>query len=172
MQREPAVPRGTDGGAAVNDGRDPQAPSAEADEPLLTAAADEVFAALGDRTRRRILVRIADRPDDAGSIARDLDVSRQAVAKQLRILEQSGLVDARMQARRRVHAVAPGRIREVSDLLGVVARGWDRRLVGIKELAERHERGSDQREADQGGSDQRGADRRGPDQRGADPDGE
>ena len=104
---------------------------------LLSEEADDVFGALADRTRRRVLVRLADRPDDAGAVARDLGVSRQAVAKHLRILTASGLVHARPHHRRQVHAVRPDRIREISDLLGAVSRGWDRRLEQVRERAER-----------------------------------
>ncbi|UVE93990.1 helix-turn-helix transcriptional regulator [Dietzia sp. B32] len=103
---------------------------------LLDARADGVFTALADRTRRRILVRLADQPDDAGAVAADLGISRQAVAKHLRMLVDSGLVAARPQQRRQVHAVRPDRIREISDLLGAVSRGWDRRLALIKDSAE------------------------------------
>lgn len=134
---EPAGPersvdtdRSLDAGRSGDTGR-----SVDADR-LVGAAADELFVALADRTRRRILVRLADRPDDAGAVARDLDLTRQAVAKQMRVLEETGLVHASTDARRRVHRVDPSRIREVSDLLGVVARGWDRRLAEIKERAE------------------------------------
>ena len=35
-----------------------------------------------------------------------------------------------------MHTVVPARIREVSDLLGVVAHGWDRRLAQLKEHVE------------------------------------
>lgn len=111
-------------------------------EQLLGEVADRTFGALGDPTRRRILVRLAERPDDAGAVAADLDLTRQAVAKQLRLLEAAGIVSVSVQARRRVHAVEASRIREVSDLLGLVAQGWDRRLVGIAEEAERRERES------------------------------
>ncbi|MCT1885448.1 metalloregulator ArsR/SmtB family transcription factor [Dietzia cinnamea] len=104
---------------------------------LLSEEADGVFGALADPTRRRVLVRLADRPDDAGAVARDLGVSRQAVAKHLRILTDSGLVHARPHHRRQVHAVRPDRIREISDLLGAVSRGWDRRLEQVRERAER-----------------------------------
>ena len=110
-------------------------------EQLLGESADRAFGALGDPTRRRILVRLAELPDDAGAVAADLDLSRQAVAKQLRILESAGIVSASTQARRRVHTVEATRIREISDLLGLVARGWDRRLAGIAAEAERRERG-------------------------------
>lgn len=37
---------------------------------LLGERADVTFAALSDRTRRRILVRLAEAPDDAGEIGR------------------------------------------------------------------------------------------------------
>lgn len=46
------------------------------------------------------------------------------------------MVQAAMVSRRRVHTVEPARIREVSELLGVVAGGWDRRLTQVKGRAE------------------------------------
>ncbi|MGO1909354.1 MAG: ArsR/SmtB family transcription factor [Brevibacterium linens] len=104
---------------------------------LLSDEADLVFKALADHTRRRILVRLSQSPDDAGAVARDLGLSRQAVAKQLRILESGGIVSSTTRSSRRVHSVSPSQIREVSDLLGIVAHGWDRRLRGIKAQAER-----------------------------------
>ncbi|WP_114856148.1 helix-turn-helix transcriptional regulator [Brachybacterium sp. YJGR34] len=109
------------------------APAATA---LLTEEADEVFGLLADRTRRRILVRLAEKPDDAGAVARDLELTRQGIAKQLHLLEDAGLVGVSRVSRRRVHHVDPARIREISDLLGLVARGWDRRLEQVKERAE------------------------------------
>ncbi|MDV3356998.1 MULTISPECIES: ArsR/SmtB family transcription factor [unclassified Dietzia] len=118
---------------------DSRAAEGEGLSDLLAPEADGVFAALADRTRRRILVRLADRPDDAGAVAADLGISRQAVAKHLRILVDSGLVIASPQQRRQVHAVRPDRIREISDLLGAVSRGWDRRLALVKEHAEHAE---------------------------------
>jgi len=103
---------------------------------LLDPAADLLLPALADRTRRRILVRLAERPDDAGAVARDLELTRQGVAKHLTVLEQAGLVRAERSARRRVHTVTPERVREVSDLLGLVAVGWEDRLAGLKAAAE------------------------------------
>ncbi|TCW24412.1 ArsR/SmtB family transcription factor [Dietzia cinnamea] len=122
---------------------------------LLSEEADGVFGALADRTRRRVLVRLADRPDDAGAVARDLGVSRQAVAKHLRILTDSGLVHARPHHRRQVHAVRPDRIREISDLLGAVSRGWDRRLEQVRERAEHLERAEAAERGESAASDER-----------------
>lgn len=103
---------------------------------LVGPDADAVFTALADPTRRRILQRLTDAPDDAGALGRGLGISRQATAKHLRILEDAGLVTASRRSRRRVHTTDPARIREVSDLLGAVARGWERRLESIAARAE------------------------------------
>lgn len=105
-------------------------------DQMLSNEADAVFPALADRTRRRILVRLASAPDDAGAIARDLELSRQAVAKHLRILERAGIVSFTTKSGRHVHSVAPSKIREISDLLGAIARGWDRRLDAVRTRAE------------------------------------
>lgn len=107
---------------------------------LLGDDADRMLTALADRSRRRILVHIAATPDDAGAIAKDLGLTRQAVAKQFRILEEAGLVHVEREGRRRVHSVTPTRIRELSDVLGLVARGWDRNLGLLKARAESSER--------------------------------
>lgn len=100
-----------------------------------------MFTALADSTRRRILQSLVDRPDDAGALGHDLGISRQAAAKHLRVLEDAGLVTATRSSRRRVHATDPARIREVSDLLGTAARGWERRLESVAAQAESDEKG-------------------------------
>lgn len=103
---------------------------------LTDPSADPLFAALADGTRRRVLARVAEAPVDAGSVASALGISRQAVAKHLRLLEEAGLVQAQTAARRRVHRVDPARLREVADLLAQVASGWDRRLADLAARAE------------------------------------
>lgn len=119
-------------GPSARDDADPDGFAAD----LLGPGADAMFAALADPTRRRILVRLAERPDDAGAVARELGVSRQAVAKHLRVLAEADIVASHPERRRQVHSVRPGRILEVSDLLGTVATGWDRRLAQVKGIAE------------------------------------
>lgn len=109
-----------------------------ADGALVGPQADVVFTALADGTRRRILQALVDRPDDAGSLGREFGITRQATAKHLRILEDAGFVSASRSpgSRRRLHTADPHRIREISDLLGAVARGWERRLETIATRAE------------------------------------
>lgn len=71
------------------------------------------FTALGDPTRRDIVARLAERDSTLTELASAYQVSLQAVAKHLRVLEHSGLVSRRREAQRRpVHLHA-----EVFDLM-------------------------------------------------------
>jgi DNA-binding transcriptional ArsR family regulator len=72
-----------------------------------------VFGALADPTRRDIVARLADGDATLSQLAEGYDVSVQAVAKHLRVLEDSGLVTRGRDAQRRpVHLEA-----EVLDLM-------------------------------------------------------
>jgi DNA-binding transcriptional ArsR family regulator len=61
---------------------------------MVTSSArlDAVYAALGDRTRRAILSRLAAGDATVGALARPFAVSRPAISKHLRVLERAGLV--------------------------------------------------------------------------------
>lgn len=71
------------------------------------------FTALGDPTRRDIVARLTEGDSTVTELASAYDVSLQAVAKHLRVLERSGLVSRRREAQRKpVHLEA-----EVFDLM-------------------------------------------------------
>ncbi|HEY1960522.1 MAG TPA: metalloregulator ArsR/SmtB family transcription factor [Polyangiaceae bacterium] len=53
---------------------------------------DDVFSALSDRTRRRLLARLAEGPATIGELAAPLPMTLPAVSKHLRVLERAGLV--------------------------------------------------------------------------------
>ena len=107
-----------------------------------------VFAALGDRTRRDIVARLAAYGDAAvGELAEPYDMSVQAVSKHVRVLEEAGLVSRSRAAQRRpVHLEA-----EVFDLMSHWSERYrreaeerHRRLDAV--LAELGESGTDQRQ--------------------------
>ena len=56
------------------------------------ARLDAVYSALGDHTRRAILTRLAGGESTVGALAEPFAVSRPAISKHLRVLEQAGLV--------------------------------------------------------------------------------
>ncbi|KAA9145503.1 winged helix-turn-helix transcriptional regulator [Microbacterium lushaniae] len=59
----------------------------------------DVFEALADPTRRRVVLRLADGPLSAGGLAATEPTSRPAVSRHLRILRESGLVDVETDGR-------------------------------------------------------------------------
>jgi DNA-binding transcriptional ArsR family regulator len=101
------------------------------------AVADEVFGALADGTRRRVLTLLAEHGDGtATTVAAELPVSRPAVVKHLGILERAGLVDARKRGREVRYTVRPQPLHETATWLGAIAHEWDERLSRLKRLAE------------------------------------
>lgn len=76
----------------------------------MEAATDElsrVFAALADPTRRDMVVRLTEGEATLSELAASYDVSLQAVAKHLKVLEAAGLVSRGREAQRRpVHLEA------------------------------------------------------------------
>jgi DNA-binding transcriptional ArsR family regulator len=100
----------------------------------------EIFAALADPTRWRVLTLIAERGEaTATTLAGDLPVSRVAVIKHLAVLDRAGLVEARRQGREVRYTVKPDRLTATARQLNAIAGEWDARLAAIKRLAEAEE---------------------------------
>ena len=65
----------------------------------------DVFAALADPTRRRILEALREQPRTVGELAKGQPVSRPAVSQHLKVLQAARLVSVRPQGTRRVYAI-------------------------------------------------------------------
>ena len=95
--------------------------------------AGEVFAALADPTRRRVLALVGDEgPLSATQLAARLPVTRQAVAKHLSALEDAGLVRSRRAGRATMFQVAPAPLSEAQRWLAVTGARWDARLAALE----------------------------------------
>lgn len=101
------------------------------------AGAGEVFAALADPTRWRVLSLLAARGEGtATTLAAELPVSRPAVIKHLNVLDRAGLVRGRRAGREVRFAVRPERLDDTARWLAGIAAEWDTRLAAIKRIAE------------------------------------
>lgn len=97
----------------------------------------DVFAAVGDRTRRGILERLRrEGPLSITEIAEQLPVTRQAVTKHLDILENAGLIDRRLRGRERLHTLRADPLRLVSEWLDPYEAEWDARLDRLRSHVE------------------------------------
>jgi DNA-binding transcriptional ArsR family regulator len=100
-------------------------------------AAEDVFAALADPTRRLLLDRLSAHGETTATVlAAELPVSRQAIVQHLAVLSDVGLVAGRRDGRERRYAVRPERLSDAARWMDRVAAQWDSRLAAIKRLAE------------------------------------
>ncbi|MBO4222638.1 helix-turn-helix transcriptional regulator [Bradyrhizobium neotropicale] len=83
---------------------------------------DNVFKALGDPVRRRILDRLAKRPGQslfeicASSVAEDgRSLSRQTISQHLDLLERAGLVQTHWSGRTNMHSFDTAPLRKAAD---------------------------------------------------------
>jgi ArsR family transcriptional regulator, cadmium/lead-responsive transcriptional repressor len=98
---------------------------------------DELWAAVSDPTRRRILSDLLARGDaTATTLAGELPVTRQAVTKQLAVLDRAGLVEGKRRGREVRYSVRPEQLGAATRSLAQVAKEWDERLASIKRIAE------------------------------------
>ena len=104
---------------------------------MTTQADDELWSAIGDPSRRRVLdLLVSNGEASAWSLAEHVPFSRQAVSKHLVVLEEAGLVSRRKQGREVLYQVEVNRLDEARRAMADLAAQWDRRLTSIKRLAE------------------------------------
>lgn len=94
-----------------------------------------LFAALGDETRLRLVSRLCD--DGPMSITRltgGFNVTRQAITKHLRVMEEVGLVRSKRRGRESVWQVTPERLGDVRRYLEQISRQWDEALSRLRKF--------------------------------------
>jgi ArsR family transcriptional regulator, cadmium/lead-responsive transcriptional repressor len=102
---------------------------------------DELWSAIGDPTRRRMLdLLLIDGDGTATTLSRQLPVTRQAVAKHLGVLGRVGLVRATPASREKRYRVDDAQLARAVAELSSVGSAWDARLQRIKRVAEAIER--------------------------------
>lgn len=97
-----------------------------------------VFRALADPTRRAIIAMLAERPLAIGEITAEFDVSRPAIAKHLKILEEGGVIRVTAKGRERINSLNPEGLRSAADWLAHFNRFWDARLARLKAEVEKN----------------------------------
>ena len=103
---------------------------------------DDVFKALADPTRRRLLDELFERDGQSLSALEErLPMSRFGVAKHLKVLEGAGLVTTRKRGREKLHFLNPVPIREVHDRwVSKYAEPWASALTELKRDLEEENR--------------------------------
>jgi DNA-binding transcriptional ArsR family regulator len=91
-----------------------------------------VFEALAEPQRRRILTELGGGELPVSDLVAALRLTQPAVSKHLRVLREAGLVEARVDAQRRLYRVRPEVLQEVDDWLQPFRRLWTAPLDALE----------------------------------------
>jgi len=96
-----------------------------------------LFAALGDRTRLSLLTKLSDgQTRSIAGLSTGTELTRQAITKHLRVLENAGLVISSKVGRESQYAFRPEPLDEIRAYLDSVSRQWDDALSRLQVFVE------------------------------------
>lgn len=96
-----------------------------------------IFAALGDPARLRLVGRLVDQgPMSITRLTEGSRITRQAVAKHLRVMEGAGLVHGAQRGRERVWQLDVLRFQDARRYLDLISKQWDEALARLRKLVE------------------------------------
>ena len=110
-------------------------PRSSAAKPQARAA---VFAALGDKTRLLLVAKLSrGQPHSISQLTRGSRLTRQAITKHLRVLEDVGIVHSVRTGRESLFEFDPEPMEEIREYLELVSEQWDQALSRLKAFVER-----------------------------------
>lgn len=96
-----------------------------------------VFAALGDRTRLELIARLTHQGDRSISqLTSGLHLTRQAVTKHLRVLEEARVVTSQRSGRESRYSIQKHTLEHAQDYLARASAQWDEVIGRIKATVE------------------------------------
>src|SRR5678816_4783412 len=93
-----------------------------------SAVADDVFYALSNSTRRKVLEQLCVGPATVSELAAPFDMKLPSFVQHLSVLEQSRLVKSTKRGRTRTYAIVPKRFKVAEDWLSDRRQSWEARL--------------------------------------------
>jgi len=91
-----------------------------------------LFEILAEPNRRRVLDLLREREHTVGELVDALGMSQPAVSKHLRVLRDAGLVDARVDAQRRIYSLCPEPLVEMDTWLEPFRKFWRGKLAALQ----------------------------------------
>jgi DNA-binding transcriptional ArsR family regulator len=95
---------------------------------VQSAVTDEVFHALSNPTRRKVLERLSVGPASVSELAAPFDMQLPSFVQHLSVLEESRLVRSKKRGRVRTYELAPERFKAAEDWLAERRQEWEARL--------------------------------------------
>lgn len=100
-------------------------------------ATDQIFKALGDPVRLKIVERLSSgSPHTIGSLTENLNISRQGARKQMQVLESAGIIYFKPSGREVRVGLDIAKLEKGKAFIANLEMQWDRRLQKLKEISE------------------------------------
>jgi len=96
----------------------------------------DVFQAIADPTRRRMLTLLADKEMPIAAISECFPITRTAVNKHLHVLSDAGLVSSKKVGRETRYRLQPEPLAEIKQWLSFFEQYWDEKLFALKMFVE------------------------------------
>src|SRR5262245_36146094 len=97
-----------------------------------------IFAALGDVTRLLLVAKLGrEPPQPITQLTQGSKMTRQAVTKHLRVLEDTGIVQGMRAGRECLYKLEAERLQDIKEYLNLVSAQWDEALGRLKSFVER-----------------------------------
>ena len=99
---------------------------------------DDVFAAVANPHRRRLLDLLLDQPQSVSSLAARFEMQRPSVSEHLKILKDAGLVEEERHGRERIYHVEAAQLQPLADWLSPYEVFWRDTLKDLREHLDRN----------------------------------
>lgn len=104
---------------------------------MRASHAAPIFAALGDETRLHLVARLGrEGPLSVAKLTERTTITRQAVAKHLRVLEGAGVVVGARDGRESVWKLEAKRLEDARAHLEIISQQWDDTLERLRAFVE------------------------------------
>jgi len=91
-----------------------------------------LFEILAEPNRRRVLDLLVKQDRTVGELVDALDMNQPAVSKHLRVLRDAGLVEARVDAQRRVYSLRAEPLADLDAWLAPYRKFWRGKLAALQ----------------------------------------
>jgi DNA-binding transcriptional ArsR family regulator len=92
----------------------------------------DIFQAIADPTRRQIIGMLARKSLNVNAIAKEFDITRQAVSLHVQFLNDCGLIVIKQQGRERYCEAKLEKLNEVTDWVDQYRKYWDNKLDSLE----------------------------------------
>lgn len=105
-----------------------------------TAKKHDVYQAIADPTRRKVMELLAKQDLAIADIAEQFPISRTAIVKHLYILSEAKLVTSKKVGREKLYTLSPEPLGDVKEWIAYYERFWENKLSILKHLVENDEK--------------------------------